>query len=353
MKLRTALSYDDVLLVPQYSEIDSRKDISLKSVLDEKRGLEFEIPLITSPMDTVTETKMAVEIARLGGLGIVHRYNSKEQQLQMLAEIEKEISLKFVGFAIGVTDDSLERALSLTSKGAKILCVDVAHGHLKKVGDFIRVLKEKLPEDVHLMAGNVATFEGALFLQEAGADSLRCSVGSGSICSSRTQTGFGIPVWQTLYDIVNHVSLMSDKTINIPLIADGGIKNSGDFAKALAVGADFGMVGSLISGTLETPGQIFNKENNVKVKCYRGMASREAQHDWHGKSSSVEGISTFVRYKGPVEPIVQDIITGLKSAFSYTGAHNLTEFQAKAEFVIQTQAGQFESSTHILSKSAQ
>lgn len=344
MKLRTALSYDDVLLVPKYSEVVSRKDISLESVLDEARNLKFQLPLITSPMDTITENKMATQIAKLGGLGIIHRYNTKELQLEIFLKTIKEVENTKVGVAIGVTGDSLDRACLLTANGCKILCVDVAHGHLKIVGDFIQTLKGWIPNDVHVMAGNVATPEGAKFLQDAGADSLRCNIGGGSICSTRISCGHGIPAWQTIHDIVE------SGIVSIPLIADGGIKNSGDFAKALAVGADFGMIGSLVSGTTETPGELFTKDDGSKFKCYRGMASREAQKDWRGASASVEGISTLVRYKGPVECIVRDLEVGIRSAFSYSGAFNLKQFQSKTEFIIQTAGGQLESSTHILSK---
>lgn len=484
MKLRTALSYDDVLLVPKYSKVISRKDITLESVLDEARNLKFPRPIITSPMDTITEDKMAIQIAKLGGLGIIHRYNTKEQQLEIFLKALKEIPNTQVGVAIGITGDALERATLMTSNGCKILCVDVAHGHLNMVGGFIKTLKAWIPKDVHVMAGNIATPEGAKFLEDAGADSLRVSVGSGcftpdmkvntenglkdicdvnigdkvythtgelkevigglsyhtkehlykindiectknhefyvvhkddvdkltdenvkeyakwipaekldkdnhllvslmkfklikiesvetfeydgnvydltvkddhsyninnivvhnSICSTRIQTGHGIPVWQSIADIVERGG------VSIPLIADGGIKNSGDLSKAIAVGADFGMVGSLVSGTTETPGALFTKEDGSKFKCYRGMASREAQKDWRGTSASVEGISTFVRFKGPVESIIMDLDVGLRSALSYSGAFDIKEFQRNAEFVIQTSGGQFESSTHILSK---
>jgi IMP dehydrogenase len=345
MKLRTALSYDDVLLVPKYSEVVSRcTDITLESVLDIERNLKFKLPIITSPMDTITEDEMAIQMAKLGGLGIIHRYNTKEQQLTVFLKTIKEIPATQVGVAIGIKGDALERATLLTANGCKILCVDVAHGHLKVVGDFIQILKGWIPKDVHIMAGNIATAEGAKFLENSGADSLRVSVGSGSICSTRIQTGHGIPVWQSIADIVEFGG------VSIPLIADGGIKNAGDFSKALAVGADFGMVGSLVSGTTETPGSLFTKDDGSKFKCYRGMASREAQNAWRGSSSSVEGISTFVRYKGPVEGIVRDLEIGLRSALSYSGAFNIKEFQHNAEFIIQTSGGQLESSTHILSK---
>jgi IMP dehydrogenase len=191
------------------------------------------------------------------------------------------------------------------------------------------------------MAGNIATLEGYNDLVDWGADSVRCNIGGGSICSTRIQTGHGIPGLQTIIDCA------STTARKVPIIADGGIRNSGDIVKALAAGADFVMLGSLLAGTDETPGDIINTRKG-KVKAYRGMASADAQIDWRGKTSSLEGIATTVSCKGPVDDVISELVRGIRSGLSYSGARSITELQAKAEFIRQTSSGQAESATHIL-----
>ena len=190
------------------------------------------------------------------------------------------------------------------------------------------------------MAGNVATLEAFNDLADWGADSIRVGIGGGSICSTRLNTGHGVPTYQSVVDCAR-----SDR--DAKLIADGGIKNAGDIVKALAAGADFVMLGSMLAGTDESPGETFTSENK-KYKVYRGMASRSAQMEWRGKSSSPEGVSTTIPHKGSVVDILQDITGNIKSGFSYTGATSLEILQSKATFIRQTHAGQLESSTHIL-----
>ena len=245
-----------------------------------------------------------------------------------------------VAAAIGTTGDYLERAVALVGHGAKILCVDVAHGHhvLMKLA-FLK-LREILGDTVHIMAGNVATLEGYNDLVDWGADSVRCNIGGGSICSTRVQTGHGVPGLHTIIDCAR-----SDR--NAPIIADGGIRNSGDIVKALAAGADFVMLGSLLSGTDETPGDIINTREG-KFKAYRGMASKDAQVEWRGRTASLEGIATTVPCKGPVVDILLELERGVRSGLSYSGARTITELQAKARFIRQTSSGQTESGTHIL-----
>jgi IMP dehydrogenase len=335
------LTYDDVLLVPQYSDIVSRKEVSLKSWLDQDRGLSFELPIIASPMDTISEVGMAILMARMGGLAIVHRYNTVEKQVEIAETIFENISSEKVGFAIGITGDFIERAKQLVSLGARILCVDVAHGDHILMKTALGELRNAIGETTHIMAGNVATLEGFDRLASWGANSIRVGIGGGSICSTRIQTGHGVPNLTSLLDCAKTEH-------NVAIIADGGIKNSGDIVKALGAGSDFGMVGSLLAGTDETPGKIFVTPEGEKRKVYRGMASKDAQVDWRGKASSLEGISTSVLYKGSAKEIIEQLDNGIRSGFSYSGCRSITEFWAKARFVEQSPASMRESDTHIL-----
>ena len=339
--LATALSYDDVLLVPKYSDIVSRKEVSIATELD--CGRSFELPIISSPMDTVTEAKMANAIQSKGGLGVIHRYNSIEEQ----ADLVRRVRYEHKAAAIGISGDYMERAAALVESGANILCLDVAHGHHILMKEALMKIKTLYGEDVHIMAGNVATKQGFEDLARWGADSIRCNIGGGSICSTRIQTGHGVPGLHTILDCIQ-----ADVERDVKIIADGGLRNSGDIVKALAAGADFVMVGSLLSGTAETPGEVIHSgtQNGIKKKVYRGMASKEAQYDWRGKHSSNEGITTHVPYRGDVGSILDELANGIRSGFSYSGARNLIEFQMNSEFIVQTPSGQAESRTHILDR---
>ena len=247
-----------------------------------------------------------------------------------------------VGAAVGATGDYKERASALYDAGAAIICIDVAHGHHVLVERAIKTLKDVLGDKVHLMAGNVATREGFEALSDWGADSVRCNIGGGSICSTRIQTGHGVPGLQTIFECAR-----SDRDTKI--IADGGIKNSGDIVKAIAAGADFVMIGSLLAGTDQAPGILVSNEQGEDFKVYRGMASRDAQKDWRGKMTSApEGVSTTVPYKGSISEVLSDLAMGVRSGFSYSGSRTVSEFQAKAKFVRQTNASQVESKAHIL-----
>jgi len=331
-----SLSFDDVLLVPQYSDIESRTVLSTKNSLGD---IGLDLPIISSPMDTVTELDMLVAMEMNGGLGIIHRYNSVDDQSKLVKQA-KVVEVNNVGAAIGVTGDYLERAQALVEAGANVLCVDVAHGHHSMMKTALASLRKVFGNSVHIMAGNVATGEGACALAEWGADSVRVGVGGGSICSTRLVSGHGVPTFQTVMDCV-------EAGCPIPIIADGGMKTSGDIVKALAAGADFVMLGSMLAGTDQAPGQVFDA-GNKKYKVYRGMASSEAQINWRGKTSTPEGISTTIPYKGDVNTILADLKGGIQSGMSYSGARTINDLQAKARFVQQTTAGQAESFTHIL-----
>ena len=333
--MRTALSFDDVLLVPQYSEIESRKEILIKQNL--RAVGKFSLPIISSPMDTVTGESMACAMDSAGGIGIIHRYNDVEEQAKMVMNVTSHGH--HVGAAIGVGDDCVDRALFLTRAGVSFLCIDVAHGHHSKVRRALEILREVLGDDIHIMAGNVATLEAFNDLADWGADSIRVGIGGGSICSTRVQTGHGMPTLQSIMDC-------SQSDRDAALIADGGVRTSGDIVKALAAGADFVMVGSLLAGTDETPGTIIHTKDG-REKVYRGMASKEAQRSWRNRVSSIEGVSHTVPLKGPVKDVLAELQTGIRSGISYSGARSVQSLQSKAEFIQQTTSGQVESSTHI------
>jgi len=333
--MKKGLTYDDVLLVPQYSDIESRSEVSLAT--DFGRGIELGLPIIASPMDTVSEADMASTLGKLGGISIIHRYNSIADQSAMVwvAALKKAL----VGAAVGVSGDYKKRAISAVESGAKVICIDVAHGHHILMKRAIKEIREALP-DIHIMAGNVATLEGFNDLADWGADSIRCNIGGGSICTTRVQTGHGVPGLETILQCAK-----SDR--NAKIIADGGIKNSGDIVKALAAGADAVMLGSLLAGTDCSPGTIFKTESGELRKTYRGMASAAAQKDWRGRVSSCEGVSSSVPYRGKLADVVKELERGIRSGLSYSGARSVKELQAKAQWLQQSNASTTESSAHI------
>lgn len=334
--IQKTLSFDDILLVPQMSDIESRKEVDLTSAIRDKK---FRLPIISSPMDTVTGPKMAKIMNDNGAFGVFHRYNTIQEQVSMLAKVQK----RSTGAAIGVTGDFLERASALVDAGAFLLCVDVAHGHHVSVKKAVESLKNKFGDDVVLMAGNVSTAEAFSDLEDWGADVIRVGVGGGSICSTRIQTGHGMPTF-------NSIVLSAGVARSALIVADGGIKTAGDAVKAYAAGADFVMLGSLLAGTEESPGQVFQTNEGKRYKVYRGMASEEAQLSWKGSVNSQEGISTTIPYKGSVSKVLSMLDQNIRSGLSYSGARNLKEFRTKVRMVQQTQAGMKESFTHILNR---
>ena len=329
-------SFDDVLLTPNYSDVESRQEINIGNNLGPH---QLKLPIISSPMDTVTEETMVQTMANYGGLGVIHRYNTIDDQQRMIEHLRREMD--DVAVAVGVSGDFEHRASACVASGATILCVDIAHGHHTLMERALKTLKDAFGSHIHIMAGNVATLEGFNDLGAWGADSIKVGIGGGSICSTRVQTGHGMPTLQSILECAK-----SDR--DAKLVADGGIKTSGDITKALAAGADFVMLGSLLAGTDESPGDVYTSPKGSKYKVYRGMASREAQIDWRGSVSSLEGISTTIPYKGSVKKIIKELVRGIKSGFSYSGARTIEELHAKARFIEQTSAGQIESSTHIL-----
>lgn len=332
MIIKEALAFDDVLLVPQYSDILTRKDVSLQADLGWEAKLE--IPVIASPMDSVCEPRMAVAMARSGGIGIIHRYASPKQRIEWAEVIRKVTPDINYGMAISTKDDFVLLDM-LVQSGCTMFCVDVAHGYHQQVGQFVNKLKQEFPL-VHVMAGNVATARGFKYLEEAGADSIRVGIGGGSVCTTRIVTGHGIPTLQSILD-VEHWYPREERHAKI--IADGGIRNSGDMVKALAAGADAVMVGRILADTYEAP-----------ERGFRGMASSDAQDDWRGFHSTPEGVSVpestrTLRY---VKDVVEELAGGMRSGLSYSGARSIPELQERAQWIKQTVAGIRESRPHAL-----
>jgi IMP dehydrogenase len=347
MKAKEALSYDDILLVPKYSDIKSRSEINIgSSFVGTYATVQLSLPIIGSPMDTISEVDMGVAMWKEGGLSIIHRYNTVEEQSQLAHAIVVGANANAAA-AVGASGDYLDRATALYDAGIRILCIDVAHGHHIHVKNALYELRQIFGDKAHLMAGNIATLEGFVDLANWGANSVRVGIGGGSICSTRVQTGHGIPTLESI--IATHIAKKDGRFADVKVIADGGIKNSGDIVKALACGADFVMVGSLLSGTDECPGEII-KTKKGEFKTYRGMASKDAQMDWRGKTASLEGISTVVPHRGPVSDVLAELKRGICSGLSYSGVRTISELQEKAQFIIQSAAGQAESSTHILGR---
>lgn len=345
------IGFDDIILVPQYSNIKSRSEIDTSIQIinhSENNTMNFKIPIISSPMSTVTEAHMCNAMRSQGGLGIIHRYNSIEYQSKLLSFVNDN---ETKAAAIGVSGDYKERLSALVEKGLRIVCIDIAHGDHKLMESAIDFVKSEYPS-LFVIAGNVATGDAYRNLAKFGADAVRTSVGSGSICTTRIQTGHGVP---TLHAVIEcdrvRKEIINSKDENVPyIIADGGIKNSGDVVKSLAAGADFVMLGSMLSGTKETPGKVIINDKNKKVKRYNGMASKAAQKDWKGSYSSIEGVSSIVPYKGTVSRVVNEIMSNVRSGMSYSGARSLNELREKAIAYRQTSASHAEGNPHIFNR---
>ena len=342
--MKYAYTFDDLQIIPKYSEVESRSQCNLTTRFTKQYKLGT--PLVSSPMDTVTEYNMALAIASHGGVGILHRFMSIEKQSNQVRKIKEQE--KLVSAAIGATGDYKERAQELVNAGAIVLLIDVAHGNTKQVRDSITWCKQNLPNYVDVIAGNVATYEGARNLAQWGADAIRVGIGNGSLCETRIRTGIGIPQVTALIESIRAVE---ESGIDVPIIADGGIKMTGDVAKALSLGADSVMIGSLLAGTRESPGEIHRMgmwPNEQLFKKYRGSASAEVKQVHGLEEKNVEGNSKLIPYKGKVERIISDISDGVRSAMSYVDATTIEEFQAKSEHVLITQNGLIEAKPHLL-----
>lgn len=332
------LTFDDVMLVPGYNGIRSRQDVTTSVTA---AGRTFELPVISANMDTITGETMANAITALGGMAILHRFMTIEDNVAVFKRLKNP---KQTGISIGIGEESMPRAEALVSAGAEIICVDVAHGHSKEVNRTIRCLRERWGQNILIIAGNVATYAGADYLAAAGADVIKVGIGPGSVCSTRIKTGFGVPQLTALQEC---------RKVDRSIIADGGIRTPGDAVKALAAGADFIMMGGMLAGTDETPGEILTKLNadgsETKVKRFRGMASREAQEDYMGGMAewkTAEGVAVEVLAKGPVKNVILDVMGGIRSGLTYCGALNIKQLQRKAQFMEITPAGFHEGTPH-------
>ena len=343
-QIRTGLTFDDVLIVPRRSSIRSRQDVSVCTRFS--RHIELGIPVVAANMDTVCEHEMAVAMARLGGIGIVHRFMPIEAQADQIDMVKEAGAHLVVGAAVGTDRDMRERPRPRGAAGADALVLDIAHGHSDHAIDGVRALKDNFA-DVDVVAGNVATLEGAADLADAGADGVKVGVGPGGVCTTRTVAGVGVPQLTAIADVA---------PIGVPVIADGGIRTSGDIAKALAAGASTVMVGSMLAGTKESPGEVEQGSKGLQ-KRIRGMASFEAvqaRADRAGEDldeeylsyRAPEGVEGTVPYKGEVSKLVHQLMAGLRSAMSYTDAGTLAEFSELAEFMAVTPQGVIESLPH-------
>lgn len=319
-----ALCFDDILLVPQKSSVSSRHEVDLSmSIGYNKRKINLSLPIIASPMDTVCDVHMCVAMAEAGGIGILHRYMSYQDQILKSQElIEKGVAF---GVAVASNNGYLAQADHLYNIGVRFFVIDTANGHGSYAVKAVAQLRNTFG-DAHIMAGNVATKDGFLRLAEAGADSVRVGIGGGSACTTRMVSGHGVPTLQSIMDCAETFQQCS-------VVADGGIRSSGDIVKAFAAGAEAVMLGSMLAGTDEAPGEILTDHNGRDVKAFRGMASAAAQKDATGKVSVAEGISTTIPYKGSVKHILDQIRGGLGSGCSYTGVENLSDLEEYAEYI--------------------
>ena len=344
--IKEALTFDDVTLAPNYSEIlPSEADTTVSLT----NNLKLKIPLLSSAMDTVTESKMAIAIAKAGGIGVIHRNLDIKTQVSEIRKVKK-YSLK-VGAAVGASEKEFIRAKEIINEGVDLIVVDTAHGHTKKVGEIIKYIKKSKNNKIALCAGNIATPEAAKYLIKLGVDIIKVGIGPGSICTTRLVAGIGVPQLSAILAVRNGI-----KNKKVKIISDGGIKYSGDLAKAFAAGADAVMIGSLFAGTDETPGKLI-KKNGKLFKSFRGMGSvgamnkgsadRYFQKKQKDMSKYVpEGVEGFVKYKGDVGSIIYKLVGGLKSSMGYLGSKNIIGLRNKPHFVKITKAGFYESMVH-------
>ncbi|WP_223902932.1 IMP dehydrogenase [Lactobacillus laiwuensis] len=360
--VKEGLTFDDVLLIPAESHV-LPNEVDLHTQL--APNLKLNIPIISAGMDTVTEGAMAIAIALQGGLGVIHKNMSISAQAGEVANVKNVVvpsnitkaavddnNHLLVAAAIGVTSDTFERAEALIEKGADAIVIDTAHGHSAGVLRKIKEIRDHFPH-VTLIAGNIATGDAARALFDAGVDIVKVGIGPGSICTTRVVAGVGVPQITAIYDAAT-----AAREYHKPIIADGGMKYSGDIVKALAAGGNAVMLGSMLSGTTEAPGEVFESDGQ-KYKTYRGMGSVGAMAQAHGSSDRYfqggvneanklvpEGVEARVEYKGDVSDIIFQIIGGLRSGMGYVGAATINDLRENAQFVKITNAGLRESHPH-------
>jgi len=340
----TCLAFDDVLLVPTFTKVRSRLAVDTSSYVGPSR---LNVPLIASPMDTITDSKMAIAMGQNGGMGIVHRYMTAEAQIDELKNIYKHMkdtgeSIP-IAFAVGIKDEEMTR-FDLVSKNVPhidMVCIDVANGHSVMMEKMIKHIRRMSSNKVKIIAGNVATGDGFEFLAKLGVDAVRVGIGSGSICKTRIVTGFGVPLLSSVIDASVARRRLGSEYAHVSIIADGGIRYPADLVKSLVAGADAIIGGRIFSGTAETPGDVIQIKDQP-MKEYRGMASRGAQGKLK-KGTCAEGVTTYIPYAGPVEEVMEYFAGGLRSAMTYANAMDLSQLRKNAKFVRITDAGVTES----------
>jgi IMP dehydrogenase len=331
--MRESLAFDDVLLVPEYSEGRSRLSVNTSTVVG---TVELDIPMIASPMDTVSEADMMVGMGYHGGMAVLHRFMTPLAQIRAIRGAFKkthELNLQsylLVVPAIGVNKEERERAKTLykeLGEDIDMFSIDIANGYSIQMREMVDYVLQLTHGEIPIMAGNVATVEGYSYLAEAGVNAVRVGIGGGSICKTRIQTGFGVPTLASLLDCKHeHLNVFPE----VSIIADGGIRYPADLVKSLVAGADAVICGSIFAGTKEAPGNIIYDNNGDAWKSYRGMASEEVQIDFRGglkPGTCAEGVSQLVRYKGSLERVLNEFTGGLRSGMTYANAQTIQELR--------------------------
>jgi len=376
---KKAYTFSDVLIIPKYSEIESRKNVDISAKMGD---LILDLPVVSANMKTVTGPAMAIAMSENGGMGVLHRFCSIDQAVQDFMTVKEHFENRVttsssgtngglyifvngdekakkivsttsndndnryvvskpwsVGVSVGVQDEDKERFVKLYEAGARIFFIDIAHGFCKLLKDITKWIREQNLKDLYVVGGNAATADGAYSLVEWGVDAIKCGIGPGSACLTRKNAGVGVPQLYALETIKNDFVHQGLKN---PIIADGGMSSTGDIAKALKF-ADAVMLGGMLAGTTETPGSVFTNDKGEFYKTYMGSASGENKVGNSSANEFIEGIAKTIIFRGHVKHVLRHIRQGLQSAFSYVGANNLQEFQEKCEFIEITSGGKIES----------
>lgn len=314
-------TFSDVLIKPKFSDIASRSDVDTGTVIG---GIKLELPVFSANMKTITGFKMAKELAKYGAIGALHRFNTIEEAVEEFKATGNDQCV----VSVGVKEEGFSRFVALYEAGARLFCIDVAHGHHVHVKNILSEINKSFlvsEKDFKIIAGNVATQEGALDLIDWGANIVKVGIGPSKVCHTRTNTGVGVPQLSALEEI--HKAF-ADRNLEPDFIADGGITSVGDICKALKFSKAV-MIGGMLSGTSETPGHVFKREDGSRYKTYMGSASGENKNN----NLFVEGTVKTVPFNGKVKYILREIKQGLQSSCSYVGARNLQEFRSKCEFI--------------------
>ncbi len=343
MKIKLGLSYDDVLLVPRHSKINSRQEVDLTTKITPR--VTLKLPLVSINMSDVTGVKMAVALGKIGGIGFLPRFIPPEEEAEIVRQVKKE-GLP-VGAAVGIKEGEEERARMLVEAGADIITVDVAHGAMEKAIKFTKMVTQKFGKKVDVVSGVVATYEAAFDLFKAGADSVRVGVGPGTICTTRIETGVGVPQITALLD-----TAQAARKFKRTILCDGGTKNSGDIVKGLAAGASAVIIGSQFAGCDEAEGSLIKKDGKL-YKTYNASTSKTEKENHTKKIKTsryyinhIEGVESLVLYKGPLAQTITRMESSLRAGFSYIGARNIEQLWKNAQFIQITPQGYKESNFH-------